>query len=81
MNQIAQYTNCFRSMDNFKRVCIAWLVMFFQQWSGVDASKLTCLRDIGDIWLTLTHQLFTMPPMSSSVSDLLVVPLLFWQPV
>jgi MFS family permease len=43
MNQIAQYTNCFRSMDNFKRVCIAWLVMFFQQWSGVDASKLTCL--------------------------------------
>ncbi len=42
MNRIAQYTN-FRSMDNFKRVCIAWLVMFFQQWSGVDASKLTCL--------------------------------------
>ncbi|KAJ5209991.1 Major facilitator superfamily domain general substrate transporter [Penicillium cf. griseofulvum] len=37
MNQIAQYANCFRSMDNFKRVCIAWLVMFFQQWSGVDA--------------------------------------------
>ncbi|KAJ6026498.1 uncharacterized protein N7446_004904 [Penicillium canescens] len=37
MNQIAQYANCFRTMDNFKRVCTAWLVMFFQQWSGIDA--------------------------------------------
>ncbi|KFZ07066.1 hypothetical protein V502_09882, partial [Pseudogymnoascus sp. VKM F-4520 (FW-2644)] len=25
------------TMDNFKRVCTAWLVMFFQQWSGIDA--------------------------------------------
>lgn len=40
MKQIAQYANCFRTMDNFKRVSTAWLVMFFQQWSGVDASKL-----------------------------------------
>lgn len=39
MNQIAQYSNCFRSMDNLKRVCTAWLIMFFQQWSGIDASK------------------------------------------
>jgi hypothetical protein len=46
MNQIAQYANCFRTMDNFKRVCIAWLVMFFQQWSGIDASKLVDL-----VWL------------------------------
>ncbi|KAJ5622502.1 hypothetical protein N7528_005734 [Penicillium herquei] len=37
MNQIAQYANCFRSMDNFKRVATAWLIMFFQQWSGIDA--------------------------------------------
>ncbi|KAE8308532.1 Sugar and other transporter [Aspergillus parasiticus SU-1] len=37
MSQIAQYANCFRTMGNFKRVCTAWLVMFFQQWSGVDA--------------------------------------------
>ncbi|KAJ6172521.1 Major facilitator superfamily domain general substrate transporter [Penicillium chermesinum] len=37
MKQIAQYANCFRTMDNFKRVATAWLVMFFQQWSGVDA--------------------------------------------
>lgn len=40
MNQIAQYANCVRSMDNFKRVATAWLIMFFQQWSGIDASKL-----------------------------------------
>ncbi|KAJ5708525.1 hypothetical protein N7488_008326 [Penicillium malachiteum] len=37
MNQIAQYANCFRSIDNFKRVATAWLIMFFQQWSGIDA--------------------------------------------
>ncbi|KAF7590010.1 hypothetical protein BBP40_003398 [Aspergillus hancockii] len=37
MSQIAQYANCFRTMGNFKRVCIAWLIMFFQQWSGIDA--------------------------------------------
>ncbi|CEJ57720.1 Putative Quinate permease [Penicillium brasilianum] len=37
MNQIAQYANCVRSMDNFKRVATAWLIMFFQQWSGIDA--------------------------------------------
>ncbi|KAH8700464.1 putative MFS quinate transporter [Talaromyces proteolyticus] len=35
--QIAQYANCVRTMDNFKRVCTAWLIMFFQQWSGIDA--------------------------------------------
>lgn len=37
--QIDQYANCVRTMDNFKRVCTAWLIMFFQQWSGIDASK------------------------------------------
>ncbi|KAJ5455575.1 uncharacterized protein N7458_003839 [Penicillium daleae] len=37
MNQIAQYANCVRSMDNFKRVATAGLIMFFQQWSGIDA--------------------------------------------
>lgn len=37
MSQIAQYANCFRTMGNFKRVCTAWLIMFFQQWSGIDA--------------------------------------------
>lgn len=33
------YLQLFRSWDNFKRVSIAWLVMFWQQWSGIDASK------------------------------------------
>ncbi|KAK9311250.1 general substrate transporter [Lipomyces starkeyi] len=37
LEQIAQYANCFRTKDNFKRVATAWLVMFFQQWSGIDA--------------------------------------------
>lgn len=39
MHQVAQYANCFRTKDNLKRVCTAWLIMFFQQWSGIDASK------------------------------------------
>ncbi|KAJ5915449.1 quinate permease [Penicillium verhagenii] len=35
--ELAQYTNIFRTKDNFKRVAIAGLIMFFQQWSGVDS--------------------------------------------
>ncbi|KAJ9133708.1 quinate permease protein [Pleurostoma richardsiae] len=35
--EIAQYYNIIRTWDNFKRVATAWLVMFFQQWSGIDA--------------------------------------------
>jgi len=37
--EAAQYTNIFRSRDSFKRVAIGSLVMFFQQWSGIDSSK------------------------------------------
>ncbi len=37
VREIAQYYNIVRSWDNFKRVSTAWLVMFFQQWSGIDA--------------------------------------------
>jgi sugar porter (SP) family MFS transporter len=36
-NEIIQYYNIFRTWDNFHRVSTAWLVMFFQQWSGIDA--------------------------------------------
>lgn len=69
MSQIAQYANCLRTWDNIKRVATAWLVMFFQQWSGIDASKLSRLepgrkRES----LTIRTQLSIMPPMCSSVS-------------
>ncbi|KAK9321372.1 quinate permease [Lipomyces orientalis] len=37
VREIAQYYNILRTWDNFKRVATAWLVMFFQQWSGIDA--------------------------------------------
>jgi len=47
MRELAQYANCFRTKDNFKRVSMGWLVMFFQQWSGIDASKYSCTS----IWL------------------------------
>ncbi|KAH7311317.1 quinate permease [Stachybotrys elegans] len=36
-SEMAQYWNIVKRKDNFKRVCTAWLVMFFQQWSGIDA--------------------------------------------
>jgi MFS family permease len=39
--ELAQYVNCVRTKDNFKRVATAWLVMFFQQWSGIDSSMYT----------------------------------------
>ncbi|GAB0138277.1 hypothetical protein EsDP_00006514 [Epichloe bromicola] len=35
--QVAQYLNCVRTKDNMKRVATGWLVMFWQQWSGIDA--------------------------------------------
>lgn len=34
VREFAQYYQIFRTWDNFKRVSTAWLVMFFQQWSG-----------------------------------------------
>ena len=37
--ELAQYANIFRTKDSFKRVATAGLVMFFQQWSGIDSSK------------------------------------------
>jgi hypothetical protein len=43
--EAAQYANIFRTKDSFKRVAIGSLVMFFQQWSGIDSSELpiSCL--------------------------------------
>jgi MFS family permease len=37
--EFAQYSNTFRSKDNFKRVALASVVMFMQQWTGIDSSK------------------------------------------
>ncbi|KAH8815973.1 putative MFS quinate transporter [Xylogone sp. PMI_703] len=37
IHEFAQYANCVRTRDNFRRVATAWLVMFFQQWSGIDS--------------------------------------------
>lgn len=71
MNQFAQYANCVRSMDNFKRVGIAWLIMFFQQWSGIDASKLPSapIFSLSPSYVANTRwQLSTMPPTFSSRS-------------
>lgn len=43
--QWAQYANCLRTKDNRKRVAIGWMIMFWQQWSGIDGNlPLTLLR-------------------------------------
>jgi hypothetical protein len=44
--EFAQYSNIFRSKDNFKRVALASLVMFFQQWTGIDSSKIDILAHL-----------------------------------
>ena len=36
-SELAQYTIIFRNRDYFKRVALGCLVMFFQQWSGIDS--------------------------------------------
>lgn len=35
--EFARYSNIFRSKDAFKRVALASLIMFYQQWSGIDS--------------------------------------------
>lgn len=37
--EFAQYSNIFRSKDAFKRVALGVLIMFFQQWTGIDSSR------------------------------------------
>lgn len=39
VREVMQYVPIFKAKDSFKRVAIASLVMFFQQWSGIDSSK------------------------------------------
>jgi MFS family permease len=36
LRELSGYIPLFRNRSNFKRVSTAWLVMFFQQWSGID---------------------------------------------
>jgi MFS family permease len=44
--EFAQYYQIVRTWDNFKRVSTAWLVMFFQQWSGRFCSTASRLQII-----------------------------------
>lgn len=39
VREAMQYASIFQKKDSFKRVAIAGLVMFFQQWSGIDSSE------------------------------------------
>ena len=39
LQELAGYRHLFRTKDSFKRVAIGSLIMFFQQWSGIDASE------------------------------------------
>ncbi len=75
IREVAQYVNCVRTWDNFKRVYTAWLIMFFQQWSGIDSStsSLTFWPSL-DIMLT-SSQSSIMRRTSSSVWDYRAVPM------
>ncbi|KAG5340309.1 hypothetical protein C0989_002203 [Termitomyces sp. Mn162] len=36
--ELMGYANLFRSLDSFKRTAIAGIIMFFQQWTGIDST-------------------------------------------
>ncbi|KAG6819951.1 hypothetical protein H0H93_007090 [Arthromyces matolae] len=38
IKEIMGYANLFRTRDSFKRAAIAGIIMFFQQWTGIDSS-------------------------------------------
>ncbi|KAL4875231.1 general substrate transporter [Aspergillus karnatakaensis] len=52
MKEFAQYYHILRRWDAFKRVATAWLVMFFQQWSGIDAIIYYASNVFEDLGLT-----------------------------
>jgi MFS family permease len=39
VREFQSYLHVFRTRDSFKRVAVASCIMFFQQWSGIDASE------------------------------------------
>lgn len=41
VREVAGYVSLVRSKDNMKRAATAWLVMFWQQWTGIDSSMTT----------------------------------------
>jgi MFS family permease len=70
--EIAQYVTIFRNKESFKRVALGSLVMFFQQWSGIDSSKSNCSsRSSEDVLTCDDPQSSTMLPSSFRTLDLL----------
>lgn len=74
--EIAQYVTIFRNKDSFKRVALGSLVMFFQQWSGIDSSKWTMLP--ATIGANLHLQLSITRQSSFRTSDLRARAPVFW---
>ncbi|KAI5467512.1 general substrate transporter [Mariannaea sp. PMI_226] len=52
VREFAQYYNIVRTWDNFKRVATAWIVMFWQQWSGIDSIIYYASNVFQDLGLT-----------------------------
>lgn len=57
MREVAGYITLFRSRDNIKRVWTAWLVMFWQQWTGIDSSRPNSNKPFG------TPRPYIIPPL------------------
>lgn len=78
VREVAGYITLFRSRDNFKRVCTAWLVMFWQQWTGIDSSRSSSSKGLGGMQLLTEAQSFIMRPAYFKATAFLRGRLLSW---
>jgi MFS family permease len=60
IRELMSYLHFFRTKDSFKRVAIASCIMFFQQWSGIDASEFICLGK-GSSYANIFAVIYYMP--------------------
>lgn len=65
VREVAQYWDILRTWDNFKRVSTAWLVMFFQQWSGIVSTSIAASGLLLTSAVCVRTQSYTMPPTFS----------------
>ncbi|EKG13413.1 Sugar/inositol transporter [Macrophomina phaseolina MS6] len=60
--EFAQYSGLIRNKDAFKRVSLASLVMFFQQWTGIDSNPPSHLLRPHHLSISRPHQQHLLSP-------------------